>query len=87
MIVGADVPALTSLVSALIGRARKIERTKDELTMLIRDLPWVGPDRERFLSEWNEVHQPNLIRLIDDMTGASNDVRRAANAQEQASRG
>lgn len=85
-IVGADVPALRNLVSVLSGRARKIETTKNQMTALIQDLPWVGPDRDQFVAEWNEIHQPNLIRLIDDLTDASGRAHRHADAQEAASR-
>lgn len=86
-IVGADVPALRNLVNVLTGRARRIETTKNQMTALILDLPWVGPDRDRFVAEWNEIHHPNLIRLIDDMTDASGQAARHADAQEAASRG
>ena len=86
-IVGADVPALRNLVNVLTGRARRIETTKNQMTALILELPWVGPDREQFVAEWNEIHHPNLIRLIDDMTDASGRAARPADAQEAASRG
>lgn len=85
-VVGADVMALRGLVTTLVSRARKIETTKNQLTALIGDLPWVGSDRDRFVNEWNDVHQPNLIRLIDDMTTASSQASRHADAQEAASR-
>jgi uncharacterized protein YukE len=86
-IVGADVPALRSFVSALTGRAHKIEQTKKELTALVQDLPWVGRDRDAFVNDWNSIHQPNLVRLIDDMRDASRSATRHADAQEIASRG
>ena len=86
-IVGADVPALRGLVSALTGRSHKIEQTKNELSALIRDLPWVGPDREAFVADWEHIHQPNLVRLIDDMRDASRTATRHADAQENASHG
>ena len=86
-IVGADVPALRQLVSTLSSRARKIDNTKNQMTALIVDLPWVGLDRDRYVADWMEIHQPNLIRLIDDLTDASGRAARHAEAQEAASRG
>lgn len=86
-IVGADVPALRGLVSALTGRAHQIETTKSELSALIRSLDWIGPDREAFVGDWENIHQPNLIRLIDDMKDASRTATRHADAQENASHG
>jgi hypothetical protein len=84
--VGADVPALRQLCSALGGRARKIEATKNQITALVRDLPWVGTDRDRYVDQWMSIHQPNLIRLIDDLLDASARASRHADAQEAASR-
>lgn len=86
-IVGADVPALRGLVSALTGRAHQIERTKNELTAVIRGLPWVGRDHDAFLADWDQVHHPNLVRLIDDMRDASRTATRHADAQDNASHG
>ncbi len=85
-VLGADIAALRGLVNSLTSRVRLIEKTKSEMSTLVLGLPWVGPDREQFLREWNEIHQVNLIRLMDDMTIASNQALHAANAQEEASR-
>ena len=85
-VVGADVAALRGLVTSLTWKIRKIDSTKAEVTQLLVNLPWVGPDREQFLRDWNDIHQVNLIRLTDDMTLAANQALRAANAQEEASR-
>jgi hypothetical protein len=85
-ILGADIAALRGLATMLTSRARKIEATKNKLTVLIVDLPWVGADRDAFVRAWNEIHQPNLMRLIDDMSDASGQAARHANAQESASR-
>jgi uncharacterized protein YukE len=85
-VVGADIPALRAFVSALSGRARKIEQTKNELSAVIRDLPWVGKDRDAFIHDWEQIHHPNLVRLIDDMQDASAKANHHANVQENASR-
>ena len=84
--VGADVPALRNLANVLVGRARKVEATKNQMTALIQSLPWVGPDRDQFVADWNDVHHPNLIRLIDDLTDASGRANYHADTQEAASR-
>jgi hypothetical protein len=83
---GADVPALRQLSTTFDGRARRIEATRARMTALIVDLPWVGADRDRFVEGWMSIHQPNLIRLIDDLADASRRASRHADAQEAASR-
>lgn len=85
--VGADVPGLRQFVSAITQRRRQIENTTNRLTALVENLPWVGPDYERFKADWAQIHHPNLIRLLTDMGTAATKCSKAADAQEAASSG
>jgi hypothetical protein len=84
-IVGADVPALRNFVLGLNKRSKEITETTARLTALVESIPWVGPDRERFVQEWNGTHRPGLLGLIADLGDAARAATIAADKQEAAS--
>lgn len=84
-VVGADVPALRNFVLGLNKRSKEITETTARLTALVESIPWVGPDRERFIAEWNGTHRPGLLGLIADLGDAARSATVAADAQEAAS--
>jgi hypothetical protein len=84
-VVGADVPALRNFVLGLNKRSKEITETTARLTALVESIPWVGPDRERFLQDWNGTHRPGLLGLIADLGDAARSATVAADAQEAAS--
>lgn len=85
--IGGDAAALLNFAMQLRERRRNIERAANRLGGLVREAEWVGPDRERFLSEWNERHAPALMGVCADLDGAAQQVTGHAQAQEEASRG
>ncbi len=86
-VVGGDVPALFNFASQLISRRNGIEAAATRLGALVEQANWVGPDRERFVGEWNSQHRPGLLNVCNDLANASTRIKNAAIAQEQASRG
>ncbi|MCB9380929.1 MAG: hypothetical protein H6513_09610 [Acidimicrobiaceae bacterium] len=84
-VVGADVAALRNFVLGLNKRSREITETTARLTALVEGIPWVGPDRERFIAEWNGTHRPGLLGLIGDLGDAARAAALAADKQEAAS--
>lgn len=83
--VGADVGALRSYARSLQQRAHIIEGELAQLDLVIQSLPWAGTDRARFLDEWQQIHQRNLLRLVLDLRSASTQCSRHADQQEAAS--
>ncbi len=83
--VGADIAALRGFVADLGRRRREIRETTNKLSAVVRDLPWVGSDHEAFVRDWNTIHYPGLIRIIDDLADASTKASRHADQQERAS--
>lgn len=84
-VVGADVGAIRNFVLGLNRRSQEITATTARLTSLVESIPWVGPDRERFVADWNGVHRPGLLGLIDDLVDAAKQATRSADQQEAAS--
>ncbi|HRB05025.1 MAG: hypothetical protein IPL07_21270 [Acidimicrobiaceae bacterium] len=83
--VGADVGAIRNFVLGLNQRSREITATTARLTALVETIAWVGPDRERFIADWHQTHQPGLLGLIGDLADAAREATRSADAQEAAS--
>ncbi|HHV20445.1 MAG TPA: hypothetical protein GXZ30_02740 [Propionibacterium sp.] len=84
--VGADVGQLRDFSRSLNRRAELIEGLLAKLDPVVRDMPWVGADRDRFVEEWQQVHHKGLLRLALDLRTTSTSCNQHADRQEQASR-
>ena len=83
--VGADVGAIRNFVLGLRRRSQEITATTARLTTLVENIPWVGPDRDAFIADWNATHRPALLGLIDELVDAAKRATRHADEQEAAS--
>jgi uncharacterized protein YukE len=84
--VGADIAALRRFASSLRHRQQEIEATRQRLVAVVENLPWNGADHDRFVDEWRNVHSPGLMRLVGELSAASDEAAYHAHRQEQASR-
>lgn len=84
--VGGDVPAMFAFASELRRRRSAIEATTRRLGQLVEQANWVGPDRDKFIQEWQGNHAPSLMSIMEDIDEAANRIVRHAQQQEQASR-
>ena len=83
-LVGGDAPALFGFANELRRRRSSIEQTTRRLGALVASANWRGPDRERFLQEWNGTHVPALVAIGQDLGEAASRVAYHAQMQEQA---
>jgi uncharacterized protein YukE len=83
--VGADIAALRGFANALLARRARIDETVRDLTSTIEGLNWVGNDRERFVSDWSQIHRPGLLQIVADLQDSSAKVMHYAANQEHAS--
>jgi uncharacterized protein YukE len=84
-IVGGDAAAIREFARRLAARTEQIQEAQRRMTAVIDGVPWAGDDRERFLSEWRTVHEPNIARMVLDLGNVVGDAHRAADAQDRAS--
>ena len=84
---GGDAQALFGFAAELRNRRRNIEKSATRLGALVQNAHWVGPDRDRFVSEWSERHAPALMGVCGDLDTAAQNVTSHAQAQENVSRG
>jgi hypothetical protein len=83
--IGGDVAAIRGFVTGLRRRSQQITATTNRLTSLVDSVPWVGPDRERFVQEWQGTHRPALLDLCAGLVEAADTAARHADEQEAAS--
>jgi uncharacterized protein YukE len=83
---GADIEALRQFAAGMRRRSDEISALTEELARMVADLPWVGDDRENFLADWSDTHQPSLVALCSDLTDAAVRAFTHADEQEAASR-
>ncbi len=82
---GADVNQLKALGSKLQAGSQEIDNQKSMLTKALSSTEWMGPDAEKFRSEWNGEHVANLTRVSQALQQASQQAIRNASDQESAS--
>ena len=82
---GMDVAAVRQLSQQLTAKADEISNIASQLTNSLQGAQWVGPDRERFLSEWQSQHSTALQRVVEGLRQASQTANRNAQEQESAS--
>lgn len=83
---GMDVAQIRNLAARMRAEAADIEATVQRLTARLGSVAWRGPDRERFMSEWEGRHAAALRRVVDGLTQAAEQANEYANRQEWASR-
>jgi uncharacterized protein YukE len=82
---GMDIDAVRILASSMDGSAEQITTLMQRLTQQLQSTDWRGPDRERFLSNWQGQHVPQLNNVVNGLRDASTCARRNAEEQEQVS--
>ena len=81
---GADVEALTTLATAMLTSKADVESALARAKSDFANLPWQGPDRDRYVAEWGQ-HESVLRQLCTGLEHAAHDAFAHAKAQEQTS--
>ena len=82
---GMDIAGVRQLSQQMNAKADEIQSIGQQLTSALQSAQWVGPDRERFLSDWQGQHMQALSRVVEALRDASMRANRNADEQEQAS--
>jgi uncharacterized protein YukE len=81
------VPEEVKQLSSQLGqRAGEIRQLASTLTSAIQSAHWVGPDRERFVSEWTSQHVPQLNTISEALENASQVAMQNAVQEEVSAR-
>ncbi len=82
---GMDIPAVRTLATTMNRDADQVHQLMTQLTHQLQSTPWHGPDRERFLSEWQSTHVARLTSVVNALHEAAQRATANANEQEQVS--
>ncbi len=82
---GMDIQAVRTLAQQMNSSAGEIQQLMQRLTSALQGTPWVGPDREQFLSDWQSQHVVALRNVAQSLEQAATRANMNANEQEQAS--
>lgn len=82
---GMDIDQVRQLSATLKSKAEEIRNIQNQLTNQLQSAQWVGPDRERFLGEWQSQHCSALNGVIQGLESASQTASQNASQQESAS--
>lgn len=82
---GQDIDQVRQLAGQLNAKAGDIESVISQLTSAVNSVQWMGPDAERFRSDWQGQHVPQLRQVVNALQNASQHATRNANEQQQAS--
>lgn len=82
---GMDVQQVRALSVQLDNAANEISQLAQTMTSRLHDTPWVGPDQQRFVSDWESQHRAQLTNVVEALRNASRLASQNANEQEQVS--
>lgn len=82
---GMDIAQVRNLSTQLKSKADEIRNIMNQLTNALQSAQWVGPDRERFVGEWQSQHCSALNNVIQGLEAASQTANKNAQEQEAAS--
>lgn len=82
---GMDVEQVRQLAQRMNQSAQQITEIQQQLTSELQGAPWVGPDREQFLGEWEGTHVPALQNTVTGLEEAAQKAERNASEQESTS--
>ncbi len=81
---GMNVEQVRQLARYLEQQAQKLEREIKAITSKVKGVDWQGPDREKFLADWDQ-HTTQLANTCNMLRDAARTMRIQADEQEQAS--
>lgn len=81
---GMDIAEVRSLATQLDTSAGNIQDIVGRLTQILNAAHWIGPDRERFVGEWQGTHCQQLNAVVQSLQDAANKARMNADDQEAA---
>lgn len=82
---GMDVAQVQALANEMKRAAQEIQNLNRQITAKLHSTPWVGPDRQRFESDWTGQHTQQLNTVVQALEGAAQSALNNATEQETTS--
>lgn len=84
-LIGQDVEQVRQLAAQLNSKAGDIQTVISQLSSAVNSVEWRGSDAERFKSDWQGQHVPQLKQIVSALQEASQRATQNAAEQQQAS--
>lgn len=81
---GNNPEQMGQLAQLLTQKSEELNQTATQLTQQLANTGWVGPDSERFRSDW-ETHRAQLSQIAAQLQEVSQTVQRNRQDQEATS--
>jgi uncharacterized protein YukE len=85
VMLGADPEQLEALADVFHSRSVQLDCTKRDLTTLIHQVLWLGPEADFFQTAWQGQYRGSLQRIADLLESLAETLRRQADEQRTAS--
>lgn len=82
---GMDIGQVRTLANQMRQKADEIESIMAQLTSQLKQAQWVGPDRQKFESDWDGQYCTSLRNVAQGLKDAASIADQNAQQQEQAS--
>jgi uncharacterized protein YukE len=82
---GMDIAEVQRLAAQLHTAASDLRTMANNLTTALGNTTWIGPDRQRFESDWQSIHASQISHVADALDQASNNAHQNAQQQTDAS--
>lgn len=80
-VLGNNPTEMRALAAKFDQSATDINNIVSTLTSQLNSTTWMGPDAQRFETDWMSVQAPNLRRAVVALNTGAADLRRNADAQ------
>jgi uncharacterized protein YukE len=84
-ITGMDIDGVRQLATQMDNNADQIAQLIGALDAALQSTEWIGPDRERFVGDWQGTFMPQLTTVANSLRDTAIAARDNADQQEQAS--
>jgi len=78
---GMNVDEVQTLAAQMHNASSEITNLMSQVTSALQSAQWVGPDHDRFVSDWQSLHTAALTSVANGLTDAANSA--TSNAQQQ----
>jgi uncharacterized protein YukE len=82
---GMNVEEVQALSTQMSSAAQEITSILNQVTSALSNAQWVGPDHDRFVSDWSTLHSQALTTVANGLTEASQKASQNAQQQTEAS--
>lgn len=83
--IGMDITAVTQLATVMQQTADEIKGIVDNLNLRVANANWIGPDKDTFVKQWQELSTQRLGSVISQLSKTSTDLTAEAKQQADAS--